>query len=472
MKRSIMVGIIVVATLSAVLPVPNGRTATAATAAAQPSRWAAEEVKLAIDRKLVPAVLQSQWTQTITRQQFCALVLYMYIRLTGSEIDYNLKTVFSDTADPYVLNAHRLGLIKGNGYGRFLPNAPITREELSVMLMNSVKAAGAERRLHQAAAAPVFADSSKIAAWARESMGKLASSGLLTGAPGKGGGMYVSPQTLTTREQSVVLVYRLFNECYVPLVRNLYDLYGAVERHDEMNITDANSRAVYDKAKDILAQTTNASMSDYDKVKAIYDYLILHIRYDKQNADSNTVPESSYNAYGALIGGVAVCQGYAESFKLLLNLAGIEAYVVTGTAKGVGHAWNKIRLDGQIYNADATWDDNDKDGALPDYDYFLVPDVYMDFDHETDHSETPAASSNRYAVYSYRFIEAASPEELQAKLSAAIDEGIRVCMITYHNESGSGPDLAGMIFGTRKISGYHLGADADKEKYRVVLAYK
>ena len=50
----------------------------------------------------------------------------------------------------------------------------------------------------------------------------------------------------------------------------------------------------------------------------------------------------------------AVCAGYAKAFQLLLNALGIECTYVTSDT----HAWNLVRLEGDYYHIDATWDDS------------------------------------------------------------------------------------------------------------------
>lgn len=62
-----------------------------------------------------------------------------------------------------------------------------------------------------------------------------------------------------------------------------------------------------------------------------------------------------YTAYGALVEGDAVCQGYALAYKLLLDKCGIDSVLVTSNE--MGHAWNLVKLDGSWYHVDVTWDD-------------------------------------------------------------------------------------------------------------------
>ena len=90
--------------------------------------------------------------------------------------------------------------------------------------------------------------------------------------------------------------------------------------------------------------------TDLEKVLFLHDYLILHVDYEKAE------PYSRYNAYDALIGGEAVCNGYALAYTYLLSLAGYESEVVVSDT--MTHAWNLVRLDGKYYYVDTTWDDH------------------------------------------------------------------------------------------------------------------
>jgi len=83
-------------------------------------------------------------------------------------------------------------------------------------------------------------------------------------------------------------------------------------------------------------------------------------------------PRTSYQPYGPLIQGKGVCLGYAETFRLLMDMAGIECITVTGAAfmSRENHAWNMVKLDGEWYCVDVTWDDTEGGN----YDYFNKTD--------------------------------------------------------------------------------------------------
>ncbi|MDE7130743.1 MAG: InlB B-repeat-containing protein [Lachnospiraceae bacterium] len=96
-------------------------------------------------------------------------------------------------------------------------------------------------------------------------------------------------------------------------------------------------------------------MSDLEKAAALHDWLAVNVEYDYDNYLAGAVPASSFNAYGTLVDGVSVCQGYALAYKYLLGKLGIECYMVS--SKGMNHAWNMVKLDGEYYHVDVTWDD-------------------------------------------------------------------------------------------------------------------
>ena len=131
--------------------------------------------------------------------------------------------------------------------------------------------------------------------------------------------------------------------------------------------TTAQQEAELDKAvKNLLSKLDLDGNTDYQKVKAIYDYLCENITYDYDNLydDSHRL---KYTAYAALINHTSVCQGYATLFYRLALELGVDSRIIIGIGNGGLHSWNIVALDGKYYNLDATWD-----AGYDDYDWFLV----------------------------------------------------------------------------------------------------
>lgn len=115
-------------------------------------------------------------------------------------------------------------------------------------------------------------------------------------------------------------------------------------------------------------------MEEYEKALVVHDWLVNYCRYDYENCEANTIPASSYSAYGALAYGVAVCDGYSKAYQYILDYKlGIDCYRITSNT--MNHAWNLIELDGKYYHVDTTWDDpvRDKIGQVL-HDNFLLSD--------------------------------------------------------------------------------------------------
>lgn len=139
---------------------------------------------------------------------------------------------------------------------------------------------------------------------------------------------------------------------------------------------------------DIAAQITNDNMSTREKVKAVHDWLCIHVAYDYDNYLNGTIPRSSYSIAGPIYYGKSVCQGYADTFQAFMEVLGIESEVISGTATNSsghtgGHAWNKVKVDGTWYWIDVTWDDPtpDRPGIVYRYNYFLISEEQMNRNH-------------------------------------------------------------------------------------------
>ena len=119
--------------------------------------------------------------------------------------------------------------------------------------------------------------------------------------------------------------------------------------------------------ENVLAEldVNHSGKTDYEKVCLIYDYVTSNVRYDYENLfnDAHTL---KYTAYAALGNKTAVCQGYATLLYRMLEGCNIDCRVITGESFGAGHAWNIVKLNGQYYLLDATWD-----AGATEYAYFL-----------------------------------------------------------------------------------------------------
>lgn len=116
-------------------------------------------------------------------------------------------------------------------------------------------------------------------------------------------------------------------------------------------------RAIYDAAKEVLGEILQEGMSDFAKEAAIYEWVLENVEYDWSATDVLAeFNRDGYGPYGGLVDRSAVCLGYATTFELLMDLSGLECRTVVGAGAGGDHAWNVVRLNGEWYCADLTWD--------------------------------------------------------------------------------------------------------------------
>lgn len=114
------------------------------------------------------------------------------------------------------------------------------------------------------------------------------------------------------------------------------------------------------KVKEITAQI-DENWTPLQKALYLHDYIATHGQYDTISKvdDKSKIDERRRDAYGMLIDGIGVCQGYTLAYRLLLKEVGIDSGTVTSDS--MNHVWNLIRIDGNWYHVDVTWDDPTED---------------------------------------------------------------------------------------------------------------
>ena len=144
---------------------------------------------------------------------------------------------------------------------------------------------------------------------------------------------------------------------------------------------------------------------DYEDIKMVHNYLVDNIEYDTSISADNI-----YDVYGALVNRVAVCEGYARSFKYILDEMGIPCVLVIGTGTNSRgeierHAWNYVELQGNWYAVDCTWDDPIIVGSgnvskSSKYKYFLKGSSEFYSDHTPSGQFTPGGKEFSYPTLS------------------------------------------------------------------------
>ena len=88
-----------------------------------------------------------------------------------------------------------------------------------------------------------------------------------------------------------------------------------------------------------------------DKFKAVTNWIVSNVRYDEDNET-----KYQHDLTGAVLDGLAVCDGYAGTFYYMANAVGLNALFEDGITNSnrIRHAWNLVEIDGTYYYTDPT----------------------------------------------------------------------------------------------------------------------
>lgn len=143
------------------------------------SSWARQSILEMIGKGWMIGVSDTQFLPNapVTRAQ-AAVILVRALGLDTSAAGEQAS--FSDTASHWAFlqieTARQYGLVEGTGNGRFEPDAPLTREQMAVMLDRVLKLGTASN-----AAFPDVTQAS--AAWSFDAINRIAAAGILQGYP-------------------------------------------------------------------------------------------------------------------------------------------------------------------------------------------------------------------------------------------------------------------------------------------------
>lgn len=178
-------------------------------------------------------------------------------------------------------------------------------------------------------------------------------------------------------------------------------------------------------------------MDDFDRMLYFHDTVVSGCDYSSEG-------ENAWSAYGCLVEGKAVCEGYSKALIALCEEAGMLCLPVGGSSDRQGqelHLWNKVLMDGEWYNMDLTWDDptDGNDSPVSDVpggyeelhrEYFGFNDETALTDHqfiETGFMKYPEATAteDNYFVHTGTYIDEAGSarEKIYTAASNALDSG-------------------------------------------------
>lgn len=146
-------------------------------------------------------------------------------------------------------------------------------------------------------------------------------------------------------------------------IRTIHYVELSCGENDSYLKSNFSSKEEIDETLDLLESMVNeiarqiSQYDDVEKMRQVHNWLINTVEYDVEFSS-----EEPYSIVGALIENRAVCEGYARAYKYIMDGLGIPCLLVSGvgmnsSGETESHAWNYVRIDGEWYGVDTTWDD-------------------------------------------------------------------------------------------------------------------
>ena len=161
-----------------------------------------------------------------------------------------------------------------------------------------------------------------------------------------------------------------------------------------------------------LAQSAQQFTGDLEKALYLHDAICLAYEYD------NTL--ESDNMYSFFLSGRGTCQSYTHAYMAALRECGIESHYVASDS--IEHIWNYVKLDGEWYHVDLTWDDSSAETAGVSRRHFLCSDrVATERGHKDWYSSVAVTClSERFAGVDFDELSAVSHLSLDADHDGSI----------------------------------------------------
>lgn len=228
---------------------------------------------------------------------------------------------------------------------------------------------------------------------------------------GTSGAFYLQASAKGSRVNTYVFMPKSDSGQYVLLIRITDSAGSYIEWQSE--VYESATHAAARKAKSLAEECMREADTDYARALWLHDWLIKNAEYDHDY--KYFYPE------GVLLYGKGVCQSYALAYEMLLRLVGIDNIYVVGWAGGAAHGWNIVKIAGNWYHVDCTWDDPSP--GKENHDYFCVPDNVIARDHYWKH-ETPILPVCNKTDYMYAIRSGAKAFENQEEFIRILNESL------------------------------------------------
>ncbi|MBE6835513.1 MAG: hypothetical protein E7515_04600 [Ruminococcaceae bacterium] len=213
-------------------------------------------------------------------------------------------------------------------------------------------------------------------------------------------------------------------------IKSTLPISEAYKTGDKSALSDFEKETL-DMATDVLDGIIEDGMSDFEKEKAVYDYLTKNLTNDtgiltviSNNDDGGDNPHDVLKYHNA------VCVGYATTFRMFMQMLDIECKVIHSS--DLIHSWNLVKLDDGWYHTDCYMDN-----GMNTYHNFNMNDERCSQDHDWTREYFPEAKGKKY---NYVFSVCETLDDIYSVpswLVEAIDNGESLKSCTFKEEINS-----------------------------------
>ena len=241
----------------------------------EPSSWAEESVENLKEYNLFREETFSNYKDNITRKDFIYLAVRIYEAIKGENITPNPDLAFNDTNDIYALKGATIGITSGIGNDKFGPDVLLTREQLAVLMVNTMKLAGLELK---PAGTYKFDDEANFSSWAKGPVYIAKANGIINGV----GDDKFDCSGNATNEVAIIITNKILNSNGI---EKKSEIVRIIE-NETMSMSDILDK--FNHSDEAILEINKVSETyDYDN-DGLLDYYEIYRNFtDPNNPDSD-----------------------------------------------------------------------------------------------------------------------------------------------------------------------------------------
>ena len=195
-------------------------------------------------------------------------------------------------------------------------------------------------------------------------------------------------------------------------IRSTTHISDAYKNGDDSQLSSEDKETLR-MATQVLDEVIEDGMTDYEKEEAVYKWMVKNIGHGRGGVISRPgMDRSAFTPHDVLLSKGAVCVGYATTFRLFMNMLGMDCHIVHNEY----HSWDLVQLDDEWYHVDIY---SDAHGVI--YGNFNMTDQMAKNGHNWDESALPEAKSVKYSPAVQNAVELDGLMDIPAAMSQTLD---------------------------------------------------